>query len=106
MDKEFYKTLGYTIRKRRKFMGMTQEELSEKAEICTSFVGHIEKATRIPSVQTLYRIAGALGVSLDFLFQDIYGKEMQVSFIANEQILKEAIESLESIVRTLKQKEA
>jgi len=39
-----YKSLGMRIRKRRKAMRMTQEELAKKLGLSLSFLGHIERA--------------------------------------------------------------
>ncbi len=62
-----YLTLGRRIRDARKTKQWTQEKLAENAEISTSFMGHIERGSRKASVETLLRIATALGVSTDFL---------------------------------------
>src|SRR5688572_14852229 len=47
---------------------LTQEELSEKAEISVSFLSMIERGERAPHLETLARIAGALEVPLEELF--------------------------------------
>lgn len=49
---------------------MTQAQLAEKVGISLSFLGHIERGTRIASVETLLRISIALKMSLDLLLQD------------------------------------
>ena len=46
---------------------MTQEQLAERAGISTSFVGHIERGTRVASLCTLYSICAVLGVKLDYV---------------------------------------
>lgn len=51
----------------RKKMGLTQEELAEMIGISTAFVGHIDRGTRVLSVQTLWCLCGALNLSSDFL---------------------------------------
>ena len=62
-----YKSLGMRIRKRRKAMRMTQEELAQKLGLSLSFLGHIERGTRKASLETLVSIANVLDVSLDYL---------------------------------------
>lgn len=47
---------------------LTQEELSEKAEISVSFLSMIERGERAPHLETLSRIADALEVPLEELF--------------------------------------
>ena len=65
-----YKALGAKIRSVRRDAGMTQERLGELCAISTAHVGHIERGTRIPSLDTFYRIATALGSSADELLMD------------------------------------
>jgi transcriptional regulator with XRE-family HTH domain len=65
-----YKSLGMRIRKRRKAMRMTQEELAKKLGLSLSFLGHIERGTRKASVETLVAIANELSLSVDFMLQD------------------------------------
>ncbi|MBR4929740.1 MAG: helix-turn-helix transcriptional regulator [Bacteroidaceae bacterium] len=59
--------MGKKIRRKRREMDITQEQLAALVGISTSFVGHIERGTRVPSIETLYRICDALGVSADYL---------------------------------------
>lgn len=65
-----YQALGRRIRMQRRLNGMTQEQMSERADISLSFYGHIERGTRKPSLETLVIIANVLGVSTDMLLQD------------------------------------
>lgn len=60
-----YQAMGRRIRKRRRWMDMTQEQLAEKVGVCTSFVGHIERGSRKLSVETLLAICKALEISMD-----------------------------------------
>ena len=59
--------MGKKIRKKRREMDITQAQLAEMAGISTAFVGHIERGTRVLSVETLCRICKALCVSADYL---------------------------------------
>lgn len=71
MEKELdYVALGTRIRKARKEKQVTQERLGEICELSTAHIGHIERGTRIPSLDTLFRIAQALNVSMDYLIFD------------------------------------
>ena len=65
-----YVALGMRIRKQRKLMQMTPDQLSEKAGISLSFLGHIERGSRKSSLETLVSLANALEVSADYLLQD------------------------------------
>ena len=71
MDKTInYVALGDRIRAARKSQRLSQEKLGEICQISTAHVGHIERGTRIPSLETLYRISKELNVSMDYLFFD------------------------------------
>jgi transcriptional regulator with XRE-family HTH domain len=56
--------LGAAIRQLRKEAGLSQEALSEAADVHPTHVGGIERGVRNPSYATLLRLAGALGTSL------------------------------------------
>lgn len=60
-----YRAIGMRIRQFRKDKRLTQAELAQRVGISTSFMGHIERGTRIPSIETLVRLSESLGVSLD-----------------------------------------
>jgi transcriptional regulator with XRE-family HTH domain len=51
------------IRNRRHQLGMTQEELAEKADFRVNFIGGIERSTRNPSLTSIIALARALGLS-------------------------------------------
>ena len=62
-----YVDLGKKIRQVRRQKSMTQEQLAEKAGISASFLGHIERGTRIASLETLIELCNTLQVSPDNL---------------------------------------
>ena len=71
-----YEDLGNRIRKKRRQLGWTQEMLATKIGVSTSFIGHVERATRTASLETLVEIANALEVSTDYLLAaSLQGKE-------------------------------
>ncbi len=55
-----YAKMGMRIRQVRKAKGWSQEELAKKCGISMSFMGHIERGTRIMSLETFVSICGAL----------------------------------------------
>ena len=61
---DYIKT-GRKIRAQRRVLDMKQAQLAELCEISTAFVGHIERGTRVLSVETLFRICKTLGLSAD-----------------------------------------
>ena len=54
--------LGEAIRAERIKAGLTQEELAEKADLARNYIGNIERAEYKVTVETLVKIAKALGV--------------------------------------------
>lgn len=75
-----YVALGKRIRNKRIENNLTQEKLSELCDLSAAHIGHIERGTRILSVDVLFRIAQILGVSVDYLLIDSVNNE---NFINN-----------------------
>ena len=72
MEQELdYIAIGDRIRKYRELARMTQEQLSESCSLSTGYIGHLERGTRSPSLETLVKISQILRVSLDDL---VFGK--------------------------------
>lgn len=66
-----YGQIGAKIREARKKQGLSQERLAEMADISPAFVGHIERGTRIMSLETFIKICRSLDLSPDYLLFDI-----------------------------------
>lgn len=62
-----YIAVGKRIRRQRRWMDLSQEQLAEMVGVSTSFIGHIERGTRVPSLDTVWRICKALEVSMDHI---------------------------------------
>ena len=65
-----YAALGEKIRQKRASTGLSQDAVSEKVGLSESFYGHIERGTKVLSVESLIKIADYLDLSLDFLLMD------------------------------------
>ena len=65
-----YTALGAAIRKKRIERGWKIAILADKAGVSEDFIGKIERATDIPSLQTVVAIANALEVGVDSLLRD------------------------------------
>ena len=70
-----YTALGTRIREYREKANLTQEKLAEICALSAAHIGHIERGTRIPSLDTMYKIAVNLQVSIDVLLSDSYADE-------------------------------
>ena len=64
---DFYTELGKNIKKRRKELGLTQQELADRLNMSLNFVGKIEVAFSKPSLDTLIEIAKALDTTVSKL---------------------------------------
>lgn len=62
-----YIDLGRRVKDLRKKQHMTQEELAERLDISASFLGHIERGTRIASLETLVKVCIALDTDPSYL---------------------------------------
>ncbi len=77
-----YELLGKHIREQRKNKKYTLEQLAEKLDVSTTFIGQIERAKGIPSLETLVKIANTLEVSIDsLLFGDLNTKSGHNHFV-------------------------
>lgn len=94
--KETYnrKLVGERIRKRRKQIGLTQQELARQIHRAYKYYQDIERGTCGMSVETMLALAGTLHISLDYL---IYGDDIE--------LLKREIENkkFQKIVNLLKE---
>ena len=63
--------LGSTIKRLREQKNLTQEQLAEKADIHTSYIGQIERGMRYPSLKILFKIADSLNVKIIDLFKEV-----------------------------------
>ena len=62
-----YKDLGARVRVARRNKSWTQEELAEKVGISASFLGHIERGTRVASLETFVALCNELEVVPEYL---------------------------------------
>lgn len=77
-----YELLGQQIRKQRKIKKYTLEQLAEKLDVSTTFIGQIERAKGVPSLETLVKIANVLEISVDcLLFGDLNEKSSNAYFM-------------------------
>ena len=91
-----YELLGKNIREQRKAKKYTLEQLAEKLDVSTTFIGQIERAKGIPSLETLVKIANALEVSVDsLLFGDLNPQSGNNYFVQEILTLTESYTSAE-----------
>lgn len=66
---EFALKIGQHLRKIREKKNISQENLSIEAGYYRTYVGKIEQGLYSPSLHTVWRLAHALGLSLDDFFR-------------------------------------
>lgn len=66
-----YQKIGQKIRAARLEKGWSQDKLSEKCNISLSFMGHIERGTRIMSMETFVSLCNELEISADYVLWDV-----------------------------------
>ena len=64
-------SIGKNIRECRITKGMKQEELAEKTDLSSVYIGMLERGEKTASLETLVKIANALEVSSDILLKEV-----------------------------------
>jgi transcriptional regulator with XRE-family HTH domain len=70
-NQKHHKILGATVRSYRQKAHWSQEKLAEKADLHPNYVGEIERGEKAVSIDTLLKIARALGVRARDLVNEI-----------------------------------
>jgi len=63
--------LGTAIRERRKALGLTLSNMSDRTSVSLGYLSQIELGKNSASIETLYRICLALGMKMSELFQAV-----------------------------------
>lgn len=58
---------GQRVRKRRERLGLSQQQLAERADLDTTYISGIERGRRNPGLNALAQLAKALNLSLSTL---------------------------------------
>ena len=75
MKNDIKSRLGIAIRKRRNELGISQEELAERAYLHRTYIGDIERGARNVSIENIEKLAKALKISISEIFAK-YGVEV------------------------------
>ena len=60
---------GFAVRVRREELGLTQEDLADRARIHRTYLSDIERGTRNVSLINIERVAAALSLPISELFR-------------------------------------
>lgn len=83
-------TIGKNIRKFREIKKLRQEDLAEKTDLTTNYIGMIERGEKIPSLKTFINILNSLGVSADMVLSDV----LDNGYTVKDSLLNEKLEKL------------
>lgn len=92
-----YTQIGKRIKLQRVKLSKTQDQLAEEVNISQKYLSQIEIGKSKPRVEVLIKIANALGVSLDYLAQDILTDTNNIhinSVILNMQVMSKDEQAL------------
>ena len=71
-------TIGSRLRHARQALGLQQQQLAQKAGITPSLVSQIERDRVSPSLNSLRKLAGALGAPLTYFFEERLDSHIKV----------------------------
>ncbi len=97
-----YKAMGERIRHSRKAKKLSQESLAEICSLSAAHIGHIERGTRIPSLETVFRISQALDISIDYIVLDSLENNFDSFSNLNSIIRKTDPQKQANIISTIK----
>jgi transcriptional regulator with XRE-family HTH domain len=97
--------LGQRVCDLRKALSFTQEELAKKASIRVSYISMIERGQRMPHLETLVRIAAALGVSVSQLFIEAHEPSANdlplLSYLGTRRLTPDDVEALLLVAKAM-----
>jgi len=73
---QILKTTSFVLKRYREDAGLSQEKLAEKSNVSRSMIDKIERRERLPSIETLIKIASGLDVKASDIVSEIEKKFM------------------------------
>ncbi|MBQ8087896.1 MAG: helix-turn-helix transcriptional regulator [Clostridia bacterium] len=100
---------GKRLREVRQTREIMQEQLAEMADISRVMIGRYETTDQLPALDTLVRIADALGVSADYLLgrTDALDAPLTVEYVPPSKPMKDKaslpkdVSELEALIRKI-----
>ena len=65
------KSFGSLITKRRKKLGISQEELASRADLDRTYISGLERGVRNPSLTAIAKVAVGLGITVEKLVKGL-----------------------------------
>lgn len=79
--------IGRRIKEARHKLGLTQEELGERARLHYSYIGQVERGNKVPSLKTLKKISSALNIRLEILLEDSPEREISPQHLLAQELI-------------------
>ena len=101
---EITKILGQRIRNYRTARGLSQEKLAELSGCHPTYIGQIERGEKNATVESVEKIAAALGVTLSDLFEKLGvsdSRSNEIPLLCYELISSKTREEQEQMYRIL-----
>ncbi|MBO5021327.1 MAG: helix-turn-helix domain-containing protein [Clostridia bacterium] len=83
-------TIGKKIAKYRLLKKFTQEDLAERTNLSSNYIGMIERGEKTPSLETFISILNALEIASDPILDDV----LKVGYITKTSILTEKLSKI------------
>ena len=83
-------SVGKRIKQYREKAGISQEKLAEILDISVCAVSNLERGINYPTMENFIKLANALGISSDFLLQDV----LEVSESPKASVLSEKLKGV------------
>jgi transcriptional regulator with XRE-family HTH domain len=105
---EVASSLGSALRARRVVLGQSLRSVASTAEVSASFISQVENDKARPRIETLHRIAAALGTTAQALLADasapsaaVRGDGAVVSRAAQARVISQSDDPADGLVRSL-----
>ena len=76
---------GQRLREQRIKHGLTLEQLAEKSELSSNYIGMVERGLKEPGLATIFKLLNALNISADTLLCDLVPS---ASHVTDDEIRK------------------
>jgi len=83
------KKLGTRVREVRRMYGLTQNALARRMDVPRTYISKVEMCRIVPTIATMYRIAGALGIEVEHLLCDARIHPCELAAISKDPFLRE-----------------
>jgi transcriptional regulator with XRE-family HTH domain len=103
-ERESWRVVGERIHRLRKENGLTLRQLAIGCNLSSNAISLVERGKVAPTIETLCKIAHALGVSASALFREACAAEVIVNRAADGLIPALTMEGVRSLARTAKGK--